>query len=56
MTVNLASRRVVEKCGLTYIRTYFDDEQPTIDGADQGYVEYQLTRAEWQAASQPRVT
>jgi RimJ/RimL family protein N-acetyltransferase len=56
MTVNLASRRVMEKCGLTHIRTYFDDEQPAIDGADQGYVEYQLTRAQWQAASRPRIT
>jgi RimJ/RimL family protein N-acetyltransferase len=56
MTVNLVSRRVMEKCGLTYIRTYFGDEQPAIDGADQGYVEYQLTRAEWQAASRPRIT
>jgi RimJ/RimL family protein N-acetyltransferase len=56
MTVNLASRRVPEKCGLTSIRTYFDDEQPAIDGADQGYVEHQLTRAEWQATSRPRIT
>ena len=56
MTVNFASRRVMEKCGLTYIRTYFDDGQPAIVGADQGYVEYQLTRAEWQAASWPRIT
>ena len=56
MTVNIASRRVMDKCGLTYIRTYFDDEQPVIDGADQGYVEYQLTRAAWEAASRPRMT
>ena len=33
--------RVLEKCGLTHTRTYFDDELPAIDGADQGYVEYQ---------------
>ena len=56
MTVNLASRRVMEKCGLTHLRTYFDDEQPAIDGADQGHVEYQLTRAEWEAAGRPRST
>jgi RimJ/RimL family protein N-acetyltransferase len=51
MTVNLASRRVLEKCGLIHIRTYFDEELPAIDGSDQGYVEYQLTRSEWQPAS-----
>ena len=34
MTVNLVSRRVMEKCGLTYIRTYFDDEKPAIDGVE----------------------
>lgn len=50
MTVNLASRRVLEKCGLTHIRTYFDEDLPAIDGADQGHVEYQLTRAEWEPA------
>ena len=33
-----------------------DDEQPAIDGADQGYVEYQLTRAGWEAAGRPRIT
>ena len=56
MTVNLASRRVMEKCGLIQIRSYLDDEQPAIDGADQGYVEYQLTRAGWEAADRPRST
>jgi RimJ/RimL family protein N-acetyltransferase len=56
MTVNLASRRVMEKCGLTQIRTYFDDEQPAIYGADQGYVEYQLTRTEWEATNRLHIT
>jgi RimJ/RimL family protein N-acetyltransferase len=50
MTVNLASRRVMEKCGLTYVRTFVDEEQYAVDGADQGHVEYQLTRAAWGAA------
>ena len=51
MTINLASRRVLEKCGLTHTSTYFDEELPVIDGSGQGYVEYQLTRAEWELAS-----
>jgi RimJ/RimL family protein N-acetyltransferase len=50
MTVNLASRRVMEKCGLTYVRTFFEDEQYAVDGAGQGHMEYQLTRADWEAA------
>jgi RimJ/RimL family protein N-acetyltransferase len=49
MTVNLASRRVMEKCGLTLIGVNFVDEPYHIDGADQGHVEYQLTRADWEA-------
>lgn len=53
MNVNHASRRVLEKCGLTHVRTYFDEELPAIDGSDQGFVEYQLTRSEW-GARQPR--
>jgi RimJ/RimL family protein N-acetyltransferase len=53
MTVNLASRRVLEKCGLTLIRTFPGDEPLGIDGADQGHVEYQLARADWETARRP---
>lgn len=50
MTVNLASRRVLEKCGLTLVRTYHPHDDPhPVDGADQGHVEYQLTRDDWVA-------
>lgn len=52
MTVNLASRRVLEKCGMHHVRTYFESEQYAIEGADQGHVEYELTRAEWATARQ----
>ncbi|MFD3743881.1 GNAT family N-acetyltransferase [Nocardia sp. NPDC058633] len=47
MAVNIASRRVLEKSGLTYVRTFhpqFDDPLP---GTEHGEVEYELTRAEW---------
>jgi hypothetical protein len=30
---------------LTYIRTYFEAEPHAVEGADEGFVEYQLTRA-----------
>lgn len=48
MFVNAASRRVMEKCGLRYLRTFhvsFDDPLP---GTDQGEVLYQITREQWQ--------
>lgn len=48
MAVNAGSRRVMEKSGLTHVRTYFDDWPEAIDGSEQGEVEYALTREEWE--------
>jgi RimJ/RimL family protein N-acetyltransferase len=47
MAVNTASRRVMEKAGLRYVRTFhvaFDDP---IDGTEHGEIEYELLRADW---------
>nr|WP_207944658.1 GNAT family N-acetyltransferase [Actinomadura rubrisoli] len=47
MAVNLASRRVLEKAGLRYVRTFhlhFDDPLP---GTEHGEVEYELRRTDW---------
>jgi RimJ/RimL family protein N-acetyltransferase len=49
MTVNTASRRVMEKCGLTYLRTYHLQWPETIEGTELGDVEYALTRDDWEA-------
>jgi RimJ/RimL family protein N-acetyltransferase len=51
MTVNAASRRVMEKCGLTLVHTipYDGPDADIIDGAEHGEVEYALTKADWQA-------
>jgi RimJ/RimL family protein N-acetyltransferase len=51
MTTNTASRRVMEKCGLTYVHTvpYEGPDADVIDGAEHGEVEYALTKSEWQA-------
>lgn len=52
LTVNAASRRVMEKCGLTLVRTTAPYEGPyadAIQGTEHGAVEYALTRPEWQA-------
>ncbi|UYQ66162.1 GNAT family N-acetyltransferase [Streptomyces peucetius] len=48
MAVNAGSRRVMEKSGLKYVRTYFGDWPETIDGSEHGEVEYALTRSEWE--------
>ena len=50
MAVNVASRRVMEKAGLRYVRTFFADWPYRIPGDEHGDVEYAITREEWQAA------
>lgn len=47
MTVNTGSRRVMEKCGLTFVRTFFDDWPEPVEGSELGDVEYALERADW---------
>ena len=51
LTVNTASRRVKEKCGLTLVRTvpYDGPGRDIIEGTEQGEVEYALTKPEWLA-------
>ena len=54
MAVNAASRGVMTAAGLTYVRAYhpaFDDPLP---GAEQGEVEYEITRADWQERLAPK--
>lgn len=53
MSVNLASRRVMDKVGLTYVRTFFDDWPEVIAGAEHGDVEYALARADWDRRARP---
>ncbi|MEU1076901.1 MULTISPECIES: GNAT family N-acetyltransferase [unclassified Streptomyces] len=50
MYVNGRSRRVMERCGLTYVRTYFEEWPYSVEGDEHGDVEYALTREEWLAA------
>lgn len=49
MAVNHASRRVMEKSGLIFVRGDLDGHVPAIPGAEQGEVEYALTREQWRA-------
>lgn len=52
MTVNVGSRRVMEKLGLSHCRTFYGDWDEPIPGADDGDVEYELTRADWESGRQ----
>jgi RimJ/RimL family protein N-acetyltransferase len=47
MAVNIASRRVMQRCGLHYVRTFHLEWDEPIDGSEHGEVEYALTRDEW---------
>jgi RimJ/RimL family protein N-acetyltransferase len=51
MTVNEASRRVMEKSGLMLVRTFYPDSPEAIEGSELGEVEYALTKSGWEASS-----
>jgi len=53
MTLNAASRHVLEKCGLTLVGTLPYDGPFEIEGAEQGQVEYALTKVDWEASQAP---
>jgi RimJ/RimL family protein N-acetyltransferase len=47
MTVNHASRRVMEHGGLEFVRTFFEEWDDEIPGGEHGEVEYELRHADW---------
>jgi RimJ/RimL family protein N-acetyltransferase len=47
MTVNLASRRVLEKIGLNYMRTVHVNWPDRFPGIEEGEVQYELMRSAW---------
>ena len=51
MTVNTASRRVLEKCGLRLVCTTPYDGPDVIEGSEHGEAEYALTKPEWESAA-----
>jgi RimJ/RimL family protein N-acetyltransferase len=54
MVVNVASRRVMEKAGLRFVRTFHQQWPDYIEGEEEGDVEYALLRSEWeQTTTQP---
>jgi RimJ/RimL family protein N-acetyltransferase len=48
MAVNTASRRVMEKAGLKFVRSFLQPWPDPIPGDEHGDVEYALTREEWE--------
>jgi RimJ/RimL family protein N-acetyltransferase len=48
MTINAASRRVMEKAGLKYVRTFHQVWPERIEGDEHGDVEYALRKADWE--------
>src|SRR5262245_22219172 len=53
MAVNTASRRVMEKAGMTLTRTFHQEWPDRIPGDEHGDVEYALTRADWERQHAP---
>jgi RimJ/RimL family protein N-acetyltransferase len=49
MAVNAASRRVLEKAGLRHVRTFHLSWEDPIEGTEQGEVEYELRKTDWEA-------
>ncbi|MEU1287864.1 GNAT family N-acetyltransferase [Kitasatospora sp. NPDC005856] len=49
MAVNTRSRRVMEKSGLSFLRSFFGDWPESIPGSEHGEVEYELLKATWEA-------
>lgn len=47
MAVNTRSRRVMERAGLRYMRTFHLDWDDPIPGTEHGEVEYELLREDW---------
>jgi RimJ/RimL family protein N-acetyltransferase len=48
MVVNVASRRVMEKAGMNFVRTFRHLWPDYIEGEEEGDVEFALLRSEWE--------
>jgi len=51
LTVNAASRAVMQRVGLTFVRTFPSSMAPPVEGVEQGEVEYEMTRKQWERRS-----
>ncbi|MDG4797692.1 GNAT family N-acetyltransferase [Micromonospora sp. WMMD1082] len=51
MAVNAASRATMAAVGMRYVRTFHQSWPDPLPGAEQGEVEYEITREQWRAGS-----
>jgi RimJ/RimL family protein N-acetyltransferase len=47
MAVNRRSRRVMQRCGMRYVRTFHAEFDEALPGTEHGEVEYELTLDRW---------
>jgi RimJ/RimL family protein N-acetyltransferase len=47
-SVNARSRAVMERIGLTYVRTFPTSTTLPVEGVEEGEVEYEMTREQWE--------
>jgi RimJ/RimL family protein N-acetyltransferase len=47
LSVNARSRAVMERVGLTYVRTFPSSYPVSFEGVEEGEVEYEMTREQW---------
>jgi RimJ/RimL family protein N-acetyltransferase len=48
LSVNAGSRAVMERAGLTYVRTFPTSVAVPVEGVEEGELEYELTREQWE--------
>jgi RimJ/RimL family protein N-acetyltransferase len=53
MTVDAASRATMAALGMRFLRTFHDDVDESVAGAELGDVEYAITADEWRSAQAP---
>jgi len=53
LAVNAGSRAVMERVGLTYVRTFPSSMTAPVEGIEEGEVEYELTREHWRTSRSP---
>ncbi|HMG43436.1 MAG TPA: GNAT family N-acetyltransferase, partial [Acidimicrobiales bacterium] len=51
MAVNTASRRVMERSGLRYVRTFHFEWDDPLPGTEHGAVEYEILGRDWESGS-----
>jgi RimJ/RimL family protein N-acetyltransferase len=48
MSINAGSRAVMERVGLTYVRTFPTSLTEPVEDIGEGDVEYEMTREQWE--------